>query len=71
MQGTHFDQCPRCGDYGYEHLKTHEYCVLCDYAPEFDIGGFYLQIPDSVRAQISRADLFNVSKNIRSRKEVA
>lgn len=27
----YFNTCPRCGTGGYETLKTHSYCVDCNY----------------------------------------
>lgn len=32
-----FGQCPRCGLFSVEHLRTHSYCWECNYAPEFEI----------------------------------
>ncbi|MGK5083093.1 hypothetical protein WDW37_07280 [Bdellovibrionota bacterium FG-1] len=32
-----FSTCPRCGDQGYERLSSHDYCVSCDYSPDFDM----------------------------------
>ena len=26
--------CPRCHERGYEVLKTHAYCVSCNYSPD-------------------------------------
>lgn len=26
--------CPRCNERGYEVLKTHVYCVSCNYSPD-------------------------------------
>lgn len=26
--------CPRCNERGYEVLKTHAYCVNCNYSPD-------------------------------------
>lgn len=26
--------CPRCNERSYEVLKTHAYCVSCDYSPD-------------------------------------
>jgi hypothetical protein len=26
--------CPRCNDRSYEVLKTHAYCVSCNYSPD-------------------------------------
>ena len=26
--------CPRCNERGYEVLKTHAYCVSCNYSPD-------------------------------------
>ncbi len=31
-----FHRCPRCWEAAYEVLKTHCYCVNCNYCPEFD-----------------------------------
>lgn len=29
-----FGQCPRCGLWGLEHLKSHSHCWECSYFPE-------------------------------------
>jgi len=29
-----FGQCPRCGQWGLEHLPTHSHCWECGYSPE-------------------------------------
>ena len=39
-----FIQCPRCGEYAYELLDTHEYCINCNYSPE-DEFDYYDEIP--------------------------
>lgn len=31
-----FLNCPRCGDRGYERLKSYSHCVACLYSPVFD-----------------------------------
>lgn len=31
---SYFKTCPRCNDRGYEVLKTHAYCVSCNYSPD-------------------------------------
>lgn len=31
---SYFKICPRCNDRGYEVLKTHAYCVSCNYSPD-------------------------------------
>ncbi len=30
----YFNTCPRCGAGGFECLKTHSYCVDCNYSPD-------------------------------------
>ena len=47
MKPIFLDPCPRCGERGFEALKTHSYCVSCNYAPEFE-REFYLQVPNEV-----------------------
>lgn len=37
-----FTCCPRCGACGYEKLRTHTYCVDCNYSPNLDLT---LEIP--------------------------
>lgn len=29
-----YGQCPRCGQWSLEHLKTHSHCWECNYFPE-------------------------------------
>lgn len=26
-----FSECPRCGEYGLERMRTHAFCVNCNY----------------------------------------
>lgn len=33
-----FSICPSCGLEGFDRLKTHAYCVQCNYSPDFDEG---------------------------------
>lgn len=30
-QASHFHSCPRCGTGGLERLRTHAFCVNCNY----------------------------------------
>lgn len=32
----YFSKCPRCDEKSYEKLKTHSYCVCCNYSPDLD-----------------------------------
>ena len=32
----YFSKCPRCNEKSYERLKTHSYCVCCNYSPDLD-----------------------------------
>lgn len=32
-----FSKCPKCDDTAYEKLLTHEYCLACNYSPEFEL----------------------------------
>lgn len=32
----YFSKCPRCNEKSYEKLKTHSYCVCCNYSPDLD-----------------------------------
>lgn len=27
--------CPRCGEAAYEVLKTHAYCINCNFSPDY------------------------------------
>lgn len=29
-------QCPRCGEMGIENLKTHSYCINCNYSKIYE-----------------------------------
>lgn len=31
-----WSRCPRCSSESYETLKTHSYCVQCNYSPDLD-----------------------------------
>jgi hypothetical protein len=31
-----FGRCPRCTAYAYEYLRTHSYCVNCNYSPDYE-----------------------------------
>jgi len=31
-----FSICPRCAERGYDRLRTHAYCVSCNYSPDFE-----------------------------------
>lgn len=31
---SYLKTCPRCNERGYEVLKTHAYCVSCNYSPD-------------------------------------
>ena len=33
-----FLKCPRCEDFTYEKLKTHDYCLSCNYSTELDLS---------------------------------
>ena len=33
-----FCKCPRCGDYGFENLKTYGHCVNCLYVSDYEDG---------------------------------
>jgi len=33
-----FGQCPRCGRWAIEHLRTHSHCWECSYFPELQDG---------------------------------
>lgn len=35
-QAPYFDVCPRCGEGGLETLKTHAFCVNCNYEEIYD-----------------------------------
>ena len=35
-----FQNCPRCGEKSYERLKTHGYCINCNYSPELESHAF-------------------------------
>lgn len=32
-----FGQCPRCGMWAVEHLRTHSHCWECNYSPQSEI----------------------------------
>ncbi len=32
----YISKCPRCDEKSYEKLKTHSYCVCCNYSPDLD-----------------------------------
>ena len=32
-----YGQCPRCGMWAVEHLRTHSYCWECNYSPQAEI----------------------------------
>lgn len=32
----YLSKCPRCNEKSYERLKTHSYCVCCNYSPDLD-----------------------------------
>lgn len=36
----YLDECPRCGDFGLEHLDTYAYCVGCNYNTVEDLFPF-------------------------------
>lgn len=31
-----FDRCPRCSSLRYEMLRTHAFCVECNFSPELE-----------------------------------
>lgn len=37
--------CPRCGEYSYERLRTHTYCIDCNHSPEMEQEIYGLPIP--------------------------
>jgi hypothetical protein len=37
-QAPYFDTCPRCGDGGLERLRTHAFCVNCNYEEVYHSG---------------------------------
>ena len=40
-QTPYFDTCPRCGVGGLEILKTHAFCVNCNYEEIYNHDEFY------------------------------
>ncbi len=47
-RAPYFATCPRCGEGGLERLKTHAYCVNCNYGEVYDSGEL-VSIPPWVR----------------------
>lgn len=41
------NECPRCGDLGWEVLATHSYCIGCNHFRIYDVEVRW-QIPDWV-----------------------
>jgi len=37
-QAPRFETCPRCGTGGFERLKTHSYCIECNFFEEQKSG---------------------------------
>ncbi len=40
-----FSSCPRCGERGLDILKTHSFCVLCDFSPDLAPGADDCAVP--------------------------
>lgn len=66
-QTPYFDTCPRCGVGGLEILKTHAYCVNCNYEEIYGHDEFY-SIPqwalDSLATKPVRSDLIEENDEI-------
>ncbi len=66
-QSPYFDTCPRCGVGGLEILKTHAYCVNCNYEEIYHNDEFY-SIPqwalDSIASKPSRKELIDEPDDI-------
>lgn len=55
-----FLTCPRCGEKGFDRLRTHAYCVECNYSPDFeprpdDVPEWALKYVNQTRKQFADA----------------
>ena len=60
-----FSYCPRCGQKGYDVLRTHSYCVECNFCPDLD--DYDRVVPKWVKYRIVDSETFakNISKRPR------
>lgn len=71
---SYLKTCPRCNERGYEVLKTHAYCVSCNYSPDLlypkQAPADDLPIPDwaakAVREQSASAPNNTIPINIKN-----
>ncbi len=49
-----FSVCPRCNCRGYDKLKTHSYCVECDYCPDVDVISNFVPPPKKEKQGIEK-----------------
>ncbi len=52
-RAPYFATCPRCGEGGLERLRTHAFCVNCNYGEIWDSGEI-VSIPDWVLQHLKR-----------------
>ena len=45
-QAPYFETCPRCGAGGLEVLRTHAFCVNCNYDEIYFVDDLLYSIPD-------------------------
>lgn len=52
-----FNDCPRCGDRGYERLKEHDCCYSCNYSTTLDPFYSIASVPDWALKTIKEYDI--------------
>ncbi len=59
-----FQNCPRCGEHGFEKLKTHSHCVNCNY---YDVQDGYSYINQTLRCDqiLNEISTTNFSSSIK------
>lgn len=62
-----FQNCPRCGEQGYEKLRTHSHCVSCNY---FDVREAYSYKDQALKCDKILSDLEAISKPSNTYREI-
>jgi hypothetical protein len=64
-----FDRCPRCSSLRYELLRTHAFCVECNFSPDLEKDADDVAIPQWAIAAVN--ELIEAEKASRKKKSRA
>ncbi len=60
MKSRYLSTCPRCGEVGYERLKSHSHCVNCNYDDQSDLSSDeFLALPGWVDDYLKKLEPSN------------